>query len=56
MSDNKEVKKFMKERGYSGYTNDHGIRKNYKARRDWGFKELSDVLNEYRIWKRKNDP
>lgn len=50
---NREVKRFMGEKGYSGYVSQVGIRKDYKRRANWDFKSLEHVLNEYRIWKNK---
>lgn len=45
----------MEEKGYSGYVDRVGIRKDYKRRNDWDFKTLEHVLNEYRLWKSKQD-
>ena len=47
---NKKVEKFMAEKGYSGITNDFGVRKDYQRRDDWEFKTLAHVLNEFRLW------
>ena len=47
---NKEIQRFMSDKGYSGYVTDSGIRKDYKRRVDWDFKSLEHVLNEYRLW------
>ena len=49
----REVKRFMKEKGYSGYVDRVGIRKDYRRRGDWQFKTLEHVLDEYRLWKKK---
>ena len=51
----REVKRFMEEKGYSGYVNFVGIRKDYRRRADWQFKTLEHVLDEYRVWKKKQD-
>lgn len=50
---NKEVKQFMDDKGYSGYVDCIGVRKDYKRGQNWDFKTLEYVLNEYRVWKNK---
>ena len=52
----REVKRFMEEKGYSGgVVTGVGIRKDYRRRADWQFKTLEHVLDEYRVWKKKQD-
>jgi hypothetical protein len=51
----REVKRFMEEKGYSGWVDRFGIRKDYRRRPEWQFKTLEYVLDEYRVWKRKQD-
>jgi len=50
----REVKRFMEEKGYSGWVDRFGIRKDYRRRGDWQFKTLEHVLDEYRLWKKKS--
>lgn len=52
----REVKRFMEEKGYSGWVDRCGIRKDYRRRADWQFKTLEHVLDEYRVWKKKQNP
>jgi hypothetical protein len=48
---NNAVKRFMKENRYSGYTCDHGIRKDDKRGTNWDFKSLEHVLKEFNTFK-----
>lgn len=41
------VKKFMENKGYSNYTNQHGIRKDHKGNKTWDFKDPSKMLHDF---------
>lgn len=50
----KQLDKFCKETGYTFYTNEFGVRKDYKKRNDWRFVPVKQLLKDFVKWKEKN--
>jgi hypothetical protein len=52
--DKKQIKLFLKETGYTEYTNEHGVRKNYKNRNEWKFVSIEQLLKDFAKWQKRN--
>lgn len=50
----KDIIKFCKETGYTTYTNEHGVRKDYKNRNEWKFVSVEQLIKDFIKWKNKN--
>lgn len=50
----KQIKLFLKETGYTEYTNEHGVRRNYKNRNEWKFVSIEQLLKDFAKWGKRN--
>lgn len=48
-----EIDKFFKETGWTGITNQLGVRKDDKRGSGWEFKSVGELLRAYKKWQKK---
>lgn len=52
----KQINKFLEETGYTLFTNEFGVRKDYKNKSDWRFVSIDIMLKDFIKWMTKNKP